>query len=196
MATGYTEILSGYDVTFEAFALRCARAMGACVTLREEALDVPIPAKLVPSTYHADRAEEARTALRALEALTIEQCDARAIAEHEAEVRHYGEMVARVSSLKGRYARMRDMVSAWAPPTPEHEGLRTFMIQQLDESIRSCFDPTPPTPVKTGAEWRAERAARHRDNIAYHAREHANEVARTDSRNEWLDLLRASLKEG
>jgi len=46
MPTGYTaEIYEGEkEVTFEKFALTCARAFGACITIRDEPMSASISA--------------------------------------------------------------------------------------------------------------------------------------------------------
>lgn len=52
MPTGYTSPLyEGKEISFEQFALRCARNFGALVMMREEPLDTPIPEKFNPCEY-------------------------------------------------------------------------------------------------------------------------------------------------
>ena len=62
MPTGYTaDIKDG--ISFQTYALNCARAFGACVMLRDE-----------PGDYHLKAMEKARNALAKLESLTHEKC--------------------------------------------------------------------------------------------------------------------------
>jgi hypothetical protein len=49
MPTGYTAPIAD-GMTFEQFALGCARAFGALVTMRDEPSDAPIPERLEPDT--------------------------------------------------------------------------------------------------------------------------------------------------
>ena len=61
MPTGYTEdIYNGKDVTFKDFALKCARAFGACVHQRDD--DANDPPKLrEPNTgYYEERLKKAK----------------------------------------------------------------------------------------------------------------------------------------
>lgn len=97
--------------------------------------------------------------------------------------------------MKARYETMLAQVSAWEPPTPEHNGLKDFMLQQITESIKfdcsSDYDD-PPTRVP-GALWLHQRIERTRDRISRHAAEYEKEVERTEGRNRWLKALRDSL---
>lgn len=66
MPTGYTADLT-LDTPFERFAMRCARAMGACVMMRDDPMDAPIPDKWEPDDYYRKRLEDAKAKLAAAE---------------------------------------------------------------------------------------------------------------------------------
>ena len=65
MATGYTHSIKN-DITFEQFALLCARAFGACIEMRDDPTDKPIPKKFKVDSYHAKELKEAKTKLKTL----------------------------------------------------------------------------------------------------------------------------------
>jgi hypothetical protein len=69
MPTGYTEGVSKGEITdFKVYALRCARAFGACVMLRDEPVTDEIP-EFEPSDYHQKRLKEAQTQLAEFNAM-------------------------------------------------------------------------------------------------------------------------------
>jgi hypothetical protein len=83
MTTGYTSIIEERDhVTFPEFAMRCARAMMPCISLREEPLDAPIPEKLVPSMHCADRVLELEQKLESLLTLDLDTAQLTIDKEH------------------------------------------------------------------------------------------------------------------
>ena len=85
-------------------------------------------------------------------------------------------------------------IRAWAAPTSDHDGLKKFMISQLEDSIE--FDCTwqPEEPKQlSGAEYKAEQLAEAQRDIDYHTKEHAGEIERINRCNEWVCTLRKSL---
>ncbi|HWH75144.1 MAG TPA: hypothetical protein VNV16_12880 [Methylibium sp.] len=196
MPTGYTaDIKDG--ISFQTYALNCARAFGACVTLRDEpgGGDI-IPDEFVPGDYHAKAGQKAREDLAALLELTPAQ------REHRAAKAWDDAETSRLSMLEDRrktreaYEAMLLKVKAWIPPTPEHAGLHEFMRTQIEQSID--FDcggdyGTTPTPRLTGEQWATQEAVRLSRDIAYHDQQHAGEVARAAGRTAWVRALRASL---
>jgi len=196
MPTGYTaDIKDG--ISFETYAMNCARAFGACVTLRDEpGGGEQIPYVFEPSDYHAKEAQKERDALAALLALTPAQRERRAKkAWDDAETSRL-MMLEERRKTREAYEAMLAKVHAWKPPTPEHEGLHNFMATQIIESISFDCDGTygtEPTPRLTGEQWAAQEVARLKRSIAYHEKEHAEEVERAASRTRWVRELRAAL---
>jgi hypothetical protein len=87
-------------------------------------------------------------------------------------------------------------VMAWAPPTPEHDGLKEFMRTQISQSIDFDCDESyyaAPTPRLTGAQWASQRLEMLERDLAYHQKEHAAEIERAGSRTAWVKALRDSL---
>lgn len=95
------------------------------------------------------------------------------------------------------YEAMLEKVNAWTPPTPEHAGLHEFMRSQIVQSIDfDCCENhyKAQTPRLNGEQWAAEREAQLNLEIAYHEKQHAAEVQRTESRTAWVKALRTSLR--
>lgn len=196
MPTGYTaDIKDG--ITFSTFALNCARAFGACITLRDEpGGGEKIPEAFEESGYHAQQIEKAQAALAEFRAMSPSRHMREASkAWDAAETRR----ITRLEEMRAQRKAYEDMlakVMAWAPPTPEHDGLKEFMRSQIAQSIDFDCDESYyaiPTPRMTGAQWAAQRLEMLERDLAYHQREQAAELERTASRTGWVQALRASL---
>lgn len=196
MPTGYTaDIKDGID--FKTYALNCARAFGACVTLRDEPGGGDnIPDSFAPSDYNAKALNKARAELVALDAMTpAERERGAAKAWDDAETSRLMRLEDKRKQREA-YEAMLEKVKAWTPPTTEHTGLHEFMRTQIEQSIDfDCvgdYDKTP-TVRLTGGEWVAQRQVDLARDVAYHTKEHAAEVERANSRTAWVAALRASL---
>lgn len=197
MPTGYTaEIHDGKDITFRDFALQCARAFGALVEIRDEPVGAPLPETFEPTTYHLDKREEAAGRLAEIKSMTDDDCRTAAEREWLDALADKRKRDADNSALRARYDAMLTEVLAWEPPTDEHVGIKTFMVEQIASSIRFDTGYERPDPVRlTPVEWRiAQQQQAHRD-IAYHEEQHAKEVERATGRSRWLSDLRESLPE-
>lgn len=197
MPTGYThKIKPGASVSFPEFAMDCARAFDACVTL----CDGPgggekIPEEFKADTWHAERAAADRKELARLSSLTPSEV----LVESERLRRvAVGDHLRRAQEVKDQRAAYEDMlakVRQWTPPSAEHDGLKSFMVEQIDSSIKfDCFvseEPTWPSPE----DWHEKAIERARNSIAYHEREQAKEIERASGRTEWVRKLRQSLQD-
>lgn len=196
MPTGYTAPLyEGEDLSLAEFVLGCARAFGALVTMRDDAPDTPIPDEFAPSGYHLRRLAEERAALAAAEAWTDDDAHREAGRDYADALRSYREGERKRLAIKARYEAMLDQVLGWEPPTAEHVELKSFMVAQLQESIRFDCSPLPEPIREDAATYKARRVKRHRESVEYHEREHEQEVERARNRTEWVRALRESLKE-
>ena len=196
MPTGYTaDIKDGID--FKTFALNCARAFGACVTLRDEpAGGDKIPDSFAPSDYHAKAIEKAKVELAALSAMTpsdFESCATKAW--EDAETKRLTRLEENRKQREA-YEAMLEKVKAWTPPTTEHAGLHEFMRTQIEQSIEfDCNDNYYKTPTVrlTGDQWFAERLSALRQTLDYQIKMHQEEVERAEKRTAWVAALRSSL---
>lgn len=198
MPTGYTDAIKD-GISFKTFALNCARAFGACVSLRDAPVGgEQIPYAFKPSSYHVEEVERAKSALEALEKLTPEQCDERALMDWTTAVSSHKANLERKRALRVSYEAMLSKVNAWVPPTVDHNNLHHFMREQLQQSIDFDCDErffTEPAPRLTGEEWRERERIRLADGIAYHEAQHADEVKRAADRTAWVQALRDSLED-
>ena len=192
MATGYTHDL---PPTLKAFALRCARAFGALIEMRDEALDAKIPTTFKPDPYRRDRAAEILAEIKAVEAWDARAAEAAAQADAAQAIAAWDRAGTVRRDMAAKYDAMLAKVNAWSPPTKDHMELKRFMREQLVDSRKfDCGPSTWPRPVaKSGAEFKVERLAKLRKDEAYHREEYARDVARAAERTAWVKALRESL---
>ncbi len=194
MPTGYTAKLCEGEQTFEEFVWTCARAMGALVMMREDPLDKLPPKRFEPSTFYAERIAEEECALRELRDMTPEEADRRADEEFRQRETAFLEEREKVSNLRRRLDAMLARVEQWTPPSSEHGGLRGFMLEQLNETIkwdgRTCLE----LPKRErGDEWRRRRIVSLEEMLASAQKDDAAERKRVEDRNRWMDALEASV---
>lgn len=195
MPTGYTAPVQKGEQTFEEFVLSCARNFGALITMRDESMDAHIPDEFKPSDHHSKRLAEAREELARLRTLTPQQAAYDADADFRKAMQAWEEASQRRQEERERYEAMLAEVRAWTPPTVDHQGLKDFMIQQLEESIRfdcSGYERWKPEP-KPGSVWLEERITKAERDVNYHLEEHAKEVERARERTAWVQALKRSL---
>ena len=196
MATGYTAKLVSNGQTFNEFIMGCARAMGACVDMREESADAPIPERFEPSDYHDKRLSEAKETLECLTAMDDEARlvfgkDKKRSAVDQAEEWHSSRV-----NTNARLDQMSEEVRAWNPPSLDHDGFKSFMLDQLKISTENMdysqkgIDEARAMGPQEYYRRAVDEAGR---NISYHTKERLEEIERTESRNKWLKDLRDSI---
>lgn len=195
MPTGYTvDIEKG--ISFKQFALNCARAFGALITMRDDALDVPIPDEFQSSDYHMKELEKAQGRLASLEVLSKSELAQAAQKEYVDALIKYNKQREENRKLEEKYRDMLRQVKSWLPPTPDHEGLKKFMVEQIESSIKfDCgYSPERPT-LKTPEEWLRKQKESILWDIAYHTQENEKEIRRCKERTAWVVALKKSLED-
>lgn len=197
MPSGYTcEIEKG--ITFRQFAMRCARAMGACIMMRDDPLDAPIPETFEPDDYHPKEIALARARLDSLSSMTVAEADREAVKAFMENKRYCEESIKERNGLRAKYMAVLSGVNHWTPPTKDHEGLKDFMLEQIKEGMRfDCstdyfFKRQLVAPL-SGSAWLAHEKAKALDEISYHEKEYALEAQRAADRTAWIKALRQSL---
>ena len=197
MPTGYTaDIQKG--ISFEQYALNCSRAFGALIVMRDEPSDAEIPDQFKPSDYHLKAGNEAKQELIEIELMTAEEVSKKALADFNKAEAYRLKKIDECIVIEDRYNEMLVKAHAWTSPSNDHDKLKEFMISQIKESIKfDCGDDYYQTPAKelTGEQWRSNRLISLHESIARHVKGYSEEVDRTNGRNEWIELLRDSLKE-
>lgn len=195
MPTGYTANIKD-GITFEKFIMRCARAFGALTTMRDDPSDAEIPEEFKPSDYHSKKLVELQTELEAIKGMSIEEATAKAKAEHNEKIDYNEKAIKEHNELRQKYGDILASAKKWQPPTPDHQGLKDFMIQQLTQSINfDCNTDYYKKPVEllTGEQWLSKKKQSLLKDIDYHMYSNQEEIERVRERNEWVKQLRNSI---
>lgn len=203
MATGYTAgIINGTTKTFQDFTKHCMRAFGACIHMRDESDDIEYTPR-IPSNYHLNALKKAKEKLKQAETFTnIELIQARKKELQESKKYHLESII----EIKAARIKLDDFLTKainFKVPTSEHEGLKKFMIEQLQSTIDYDGDTKyhDESLLKIESELtninadqiRAILIADANYDIAYHLKEYDVELKRCDESNEWVKVLFQSL---
>ena len=197
MPTGYTcNIKDG--ITFKEFAMGCARAFGACIEMRDDSLDKEIPEEFETSSYHKERIEEIEKEISELSKLTEEEIKVICDKEYKEEIDRIKQAKEDEKNLFNSYANMLNIVSGYVPPSEDHINFKEFMIKQIKESIDfDCNDYYKNKKVvkQDYKTYRFEKLKGCYKDLSYHAKKYQEDLERTKRNNNWIKLLRESLKE-
>lgn len=197
MPTGYTAVLMEKDETFKSFIMRCARAFGATIMMRDDSLDAPIPERFESSDYYIKQIEKSKKELIKLRSMNdLEKIIIFGRVEKDADIKQKEEWFTKEQTENKRLEDMEAQVKAWIPPTSEHQGLKDFMLNQikiskndLDYVQKALKEAKEKSPL---AYYISALSGAERD-IHYYTKENNKEIERTNSRNEWIQQLRASI---
>lgn len=192
MPTGYTaQFLDNPTMTFEQWALKCARAFGPLIHMRDS-LNAEIPTVVEPSSYYRNDLLEAEARVRELETMTLDDAAACAKREHESSKLLNIEIEERSLAEEAKHEAMRAKVIAWEPPTPEHESLKRFMLEQIQTSQMPHYDPGP-ARNRTAQRWLDEERRYAAERVALRREDWRKSVESAAKATKWLADLRASL---
>ena len=133
MPTGYTAKIKD-GISFEEYAMNCAREFGACVTMRDDPSDKEIPV-FEPSDYHSKALKEAEDDLFLIQCMSESEVYAKNKEEWSKSEESRKKRLQETIDLRKKYESMLCKCENWVPPTPEHNGLHEFMIKQIRDSI-------------------------------------------------------------
>jgi len=193
MPTGYTSIIEEGEVKFENFVMRCARAMMSLISLRDLPLDAPIPKEIKPNEYYEKQIFDANSELQTIVAMSDIQIQKMIDDEYEERTKVYQEHLEKQKMLTIRYDDMLRRVESWEPPTNDHEDLKKFMIQQINDSKPSeKYGMSKPTKLSV-KEWRSNKRESLIEDIKYYGDKYKKEVTNCEWSTRWIQDLRDSL---
>lgn len=198
MPTGYTAPLyEGKEMTFEQFALRCARNFGALIRMRDEPFDAPIPEEFPVDEYYQKNYEQAKAAYEKFKQHppTDEELEEAYAKYVQKETNHAKKANERAAFRRQRYEAMLSKVMEWEPPTEEHVNLKNFMVEQLEDSIDfDCSECHPHITEKQ--KWMEyERSGKfYEDNLRVSKDSLEKATKSCAERNAWIKDLRDSLR--
>lgn len=138
MPTGYTEpIESGEITTGKEFLMRCTRAFGVAMEIRDEPLSVKTPTTFEPSRYVQRKYDNAVQNLEKYQNYSFDKWKAKMIADHEKDSKEAQQSMQRMKAIDDKYYKVRKEVEKWNPPTESHAGIKKFALEQIDMCITS-----------------------------------------------------------
>ncbi len=204
MPTGYTAIIEEKDdLTFEEFALRCARNFGALITMRDDPMDAEVPDQFAIDDYHSRNLEDKAKKMLDIKSMTHAEIERQVETKAWYDKKQYDEALVEYQKHAAAYIRMRVKVEAWKPPSGDHTNMKKFMLEQIDISMPTHPDkylakaPEDPKDALVGLDheaWRKVQMDAVLGDMEYHQEKHKLEIERTKERNEWLKKLKASIK--
>lgn len=182
--------------SFPDFALGCARAFGALVMMRDDPIDAPIP-EFKPSDFYISKLAAAKAEIAQLKAMD----DAGKIAyghKQKAEaIKSRVEWLERERVQNERLKEMRARVAVWGPPSDDHVGLKTFMLEQIDRSTNDTkyiLELLDAERNKNPLDYYASAVDSAKQSLSYMSDEDRKERERTEGRNLWVNQLKNSLR--
>jgi hypothetical protein len=161
--------------------------------MRDDPMDAPLPDEIKPHTsYYEESAAKHEARLKELQALTPAQAEGEAQMAYEKEMASHRKWMADRALEVSRLTSMLTKVRAWHPPTPDHDRMKEFMVEQLTISLPGEW--SPPTPVNLdGESWRQREIDKSENALAWDRKHLAEEIERAKGRDGWLKALRQSL---
>jgi len=203
MATGYTEgIINGEIKTFKQFAKKCMRAFGATVHMRYEPFDEEYEPR-EPFSYHTDRIQEIKNEIEKVESLSNEEIAQLQTDELHSELKRHNEAFKKNRKTEKKLKQILYDVHQWEPPTEDYKEFKSFMVDQLQKTIKfesvSGWRKERVKEVEkeiisiTGESERKRMLERLNEDLKYHEEEYQKEVKRCKEANEWVQKLVESL---
>jgi len=203
MPTGYTYgIIDGTTKTFQDFAKQCMRNFGACMHMRDEDSDKPYEPR-TPSDYHTKELQSAKEKLEQAEKMTDGELIDMRKKELKESKKYYLEGIKKTKDARKKLDDFLLKAKAFEAPTEDHKGIKDFMIQQLEVTID--YDGSSKHQDESLSEVETElnnidandirftlMEEAHKD-IAYHLKEHKEELKRCADSNKWIEDFVASL---
>jgi len=208
MPTGYTQgILDGTTETFKDFASKCTRAFGAAMHMRDEGLDVEYrPAE--PSSYHKEQLEKWERDLEAAKRKIAESFYYEQLETIKDDILYNEEKIAERKLQRAKLDNMLLQVDRWTPPTDDHQNFKSFMKQQLEDTIKwdgdwkfyedellklkkdlGRYKASDKNPKQWGEELREERLEYIQKQIKYHTDHYTQDVEKCNKNNKWVQDL-------
>lgn len=196
MPTGYTwNIKDG--ISFKDYALNCARAFGACVTMKDDPSDKPIPDEFKSTDYHKKEIDRIEKEIKNIISMSVKELKKRIEKEYKEKEEFRKERIKECKALRKKYDAMLVAVRNWCPPTAEHRSLGNFMEEQIRISYGDCDISYYEKPIEklSVGEYRKTKLVELSKDLEYHMKADKEEEERVKGRNLWLKQLRESLED-
>ena len=125
MTTGYTAyIQKGVITTGKDFLKLCLSNFDIAINMKNELL----------SNVNYDKAVQDRDNFKKL---TFEQVRQQLVEKQKEDIEFIKESLDKYKAEDKRYFKIKEEIENWIPPTPEHENLRKFALEQINMSLNT-----------------------------------------------------------
>lgn len=140
MPTGYTSYINDGEITSgKEFLKLCTRAFGIAVDLKDESLDVPTPNHFEPNPYYEKAYKDSLVSKEKAYSMTLEEAKEDMISKFKNNKASAKRCLKDYKDEDKKYLKVREEVEKWIPPTPEHENLKKFCLDQIDMSLNTSL---------------------------------------------------------
>ena len=138
MPTGYTSYIKDGKITSgKEFLKLCTRTFGIAIDLKEESLDVPTPNHFEPHPYYEKAYKDSLVSREKAYSMTLEEVKEDIISKYNDNKDRAEKTLEKYKDEDKKYLKVREEVEKWIPPTPEHENLKKFCLEQIDMSLNT-----------------------------------------------------------
>ena len=204
MPTGYTAYIEDGDITTgKEFLKLCTRAFGVAIDQKDDPLSVPTKTKFEPGQYYIDAYNGACDELKKAKSMSFNEAKLRLKTRHHKKVDDYKKCSEKYSDLRNKYLKVRREVEAWTPPTPEHDGLKKFALEQIDMCIPSVesineFTNKSKEPLDLSdeaiAKFIEDNISQCESSVVYYKKAMNDEYEWAQEKQEWMDKFLKSLE--
>lgn len=136
MATGYTYFIENGDISTGAeFLKKCIRNFGCCIDQREDPLSSPLITEVKPSSYYKEQYENTVKKYDEFKSKTNDEIREMMRDQRDKVLSDTERYLSKQKLLRNKYLIVREDVENWVPPTPDHEGIKRFALEQIGMSI-------------------------------------------------------------
>lgn len=135
MPSGYTEgILSGTINDLNDFIWMCARGFGAFITQKDN-IDEPPILKEKPNPYYKNKIKQLLNEQQKYNEYTDNDWQKEYFKYIEDQLKDIDDNIKEKIESKEKYENILNQVKEWIPPNENFHKLKSFMINQIEESI-------------------------------------------------------------
>ena len=135
MPSGYTEgILSGTINDLNDFIWMCARGFGAFITQKDN-IDEPPILKEKPNPYYKNKIKQLLKKQQKYNEYTDDDWQNEYLKYIEDQLKDIDDNIKEKIESKEKYENILNQVKEWIPPNENFHKLKSFMINQIEESI-------------------------------------------------------------
>ncbi len=194
MPTGYTAgILDGKITTFPQFAKQCMRNFGAVMHMRDDDFYAEYTPR-IPGDYHSKAIETYKIELQKAQLMTDEEIINTEKQRLSKDRIYHSSKISEIKEQREKLIFFLNKAREFTPPTPEHEGIKRFMIDQLESTID--MDGNDKYHIKSlnqintikinASKIREDIIESAKASLIYHTEQNNSEIIRCNDSNKWV----------